>query len=371
MTSATSNDDLVDLLIIGGGPAGIAAALTAAQSGLSCRLIDRRLADEGVPMDGWLSPGGIALCEKLGISAQAAKAQPYNGLKLYTWDFSEQTQVQGDDLVGWHVDRMDLGHAIDDVLRSSGVTLELGHEVVGLTLGEDDVTLDLADEGTRRGRILLIADGVFSRMAEMAELKAAGQTRSLLRCAQMVTNAPGAKPGLAVALGRERGSQLATIVTSTDRVRITVSGQADPNDLMRSLGNFCESAVEAGIIPKTEAQIDAGGVLPAAAALDMDNHVGKRCLLIGDAGGFVAAFSNEGIFPAMRSGCIAAEVAAEALKADVLQDTLATFGVVWRQEMAEYLRMPNADLGLLLPLIFRSQPMATRIARAFLLGAEL
>ena len=110
------------------------------------------------------------------------------------------------------------------------------------------------------------------------------------------------------------------------------------------------------------------GLCPSGVALDMDTHVGKRCLLIGDAGGFVAAFSNEGIYPAMRSGWIAADTALRALRAPVLQDELASFGVAWRGELADYLRMPNTDLSLLVPLVFNNEQMSRRVARAFLLG---
>ena len=107
---------------------------------------------------------------------------------------------------------------------------------------------------------------------------------------------------------------------------------------------------------------------PGGAALDMDTHVGKRCLLIGDAGGFAAAFSNETVYPAMRSGWIAAETALRALHAPVLQDELASFSVAWRTDMADYLRMPNTDLSLLVPLVFNNEQMSRRVARAFLLG---
>ena len=100
----------------------------------------------------------------------------------------------------------------------------------------------------------------------------------------------------------------------------------------------------------------------------MESHVGKRCLLVGDAGGFVTSFSHEGIYPALRSGELAAETVAAALRAPVLQDELASFSTLWRSELAGYLRMPNTDLGLLMPMVFNNPQMSRRVARAFLLG---
>jgi flavin-dependent dehydrogenase len=133
-------------------------------------------------------------------------------------------------------------------------------------------------------------------------------------------------------------------------------------------GRFCERAVESGLLPEGVPREPERRVCPGGVALDMDTHVGKRCLLIGEAGGFVAAFSHEEIYPAMCSGWIAAESALGALRAPVLQDELASFGAAWRGRLADYLRMPNTDLSLLVPLVFNNAQMSRRVARAFLLG---
>lgn len=100
----------------------------------------------------------------------------------------------------------------------------------------------------------------------------------------------------------------------------------------------------------------------------METHVGKRCVLIGEAGGFVSAFSNEAIYPCMSSGWTAADAAVRALQAPVLQDELLSFSSAWRAELADYLRLPNTDLALLMPLVFNNPQMSARVARAFLLG---
>ena len=112
------------------------------------------------------------------------------------------------------------------------------------------------------------------------------------------------------------------------------------------------------------------GVWPAGVALDLDSHVGKRCVLADAAGGFIAAFSNEALYPAMRSGWLAVETIAEALKTDVPQDALLSFSATWRAELADYLRLPNTDLALLMPLVFNNAQMTARVARAFLLGSS-
>jgi flavin-dependent dehydrogenase len=110
---------------------------------------------------------------------------------------------------------------------------------------------------------------------------------------------------------------------------------------------------------------------PASAALDMDTHVGKHSLLIGDAGGFISAASNEGIYPAMWSAQIAVEVIDSALKSPQSQDELMSFETKWRTTMADYLRSPNTDIQFLLPLIFSNQPIADRMGAAFFSGENI
>jgi hypothetical protein len=47
---------------------------------------------------------------------------------------------------------------------------------------------------------------------------------------------------------------------------------------------------------------------------------------------------------------------------------LHSFGSAWRRDLADYLRLPNTDLALLMPLVFNNAQMSGRLARAFLLG---
>jgi len=138
--------------------------------------------------------------------------------------------------------------------------------------------------------------------------------------------------------------------------------------------DFWRDAHEAGLIPD-EAVPDGIEVVwhPATAggALAMESHVSKRALVIGDAGGFVAAVSNEAVCAGMWSAEIAADVVDAALNASSVQDGLAEFETRWRTTMAEYLRMPNTDVQLLWPLVFSNQQMADKMAAAFLLGENI
>lgn len=147
---------------------------------------------------------------------------------------------------------------------------------------------------------------------------------------------------------------------------------------LSSLMALCRTAFEKGLVPHDLSSAAAGAPVfssPASAGLDMETHVGKHTLVVGDAGGFVSAASNEGLYPAMWSAQLAAEVAAEALesakKGEPAQDHLMRFDSLWRMKMADYLRTPHTDIQFILPLIFSNQPMADRMAAAFFSGENI
>ncbi len=69
-------------LIVGGGPAGTAAAITLARGGLPPRLIERTTGDHDVVCGGFLGWDALALLGRLGIDAFALGGRPITRLRL-------------------------------------------------------------------------------------------------------------------------------------------------------------------------------------------------------------------------------------------------------------------------------------------------
>ena len=57
------------VLIIGAGPVGMVAALSLAQSGIRCVLVDKRLERLDAPKAHAVNPRTLEICERLGVSA--------------------------------------------------------------------------------------------------------------------------------------------------------------------------------------------------------------------------------------------------------------------------------------------------------------
>jgi len=359
-----------DLLIVGAGPAGSAAACRARQLDLSALLIEREQYPPTRARAAWISPAGIELCAACGLKARAAKAVEFKGLRLHSWDLKRSVDVKDPQLRGWLVDRAVFDHALLRVALRKKAEALLGVEVQELRLGEDQAAAELSDGRVVNGKLVLIADGIDSPTAQLANVAAAGTQGHLARCVSVESEGPKAQSGLEVVIGSRRVGQLATLLRVRRRQHLSMLTREPGRIAEEHFRAFSQAAAAGGFLPPEALASLVTRVSPAGAALDMDSHVGKRCLLIGDAGGFVAAFSNEGIYPAMKSGWIAAETVARALKAPLLQDELTSFHSAWRSELADYLRRPNTDLSLLMPLIFSNPQMSQRVARAFLLGRK-
>jgi flavin-dependent dehydrogenase len=366
---ASKTPELSDLLIVGAGPAGLAAALRGCALGATVCVIEAEKFPRTRVCGGWTGPAGVALLREMGIEAKPAGAAEFAGLRIYSIDLKKSAAVKEKELTGWIGDRSKLDAALAAKAKSAGAEIRFGTTVEGVALGEDRVTLRLADGGVAIGRVLLIADGVRSPTARLANLPAAGRSADTAHF--VFADGPAIKGalGLDVAIGAGRQVQIATIVRAADRTRVSLASRAKPEAALESFHAIAQAAAALGIAP-ADLSAPTSGAVPLGAALDIESHVGKRCVLIGDAGGFVATFSGEGIYPALRSGAIAAEVAHKAIQSRWVQDELAGFGDAWRAQLADYLRMPNTDLSLLMPLVFSNAQMSARVAKAFLLGQQ-
>ena len=182
------------------------------------------------------------------------------------------------------------------------------------------------------------------------------------------------EPRVVIVLGMDKLGSFGVCCQSDQRISVSINWLGEQGDAITSLIALCKQAFQHEVLPvDLAAQATRAELVrsPASLALDLDTHVGKHALVFGDAGGFVSAASNEGIFPAMWSAQIASEVLVAALSSPQSQDELMGFDAAWRMKMADYLRSPNTDHQFLLPLIFSNQPMADRMGAAFFSGENI
>ena len=71
-----------DVFVIGGGPAGLAAAIAARRRGFAVTLADCRIPPIDKACGEGIMPDGVAAARSLGIDLQAAGAQPFRGIRF-------------------------------------------------------------------------------------------------------------------------------------------------------------------------------------------------------------------------------------------------------------------------------------------------
>jgi len=384
-------EEIYDVAIVGAGPAGATAAIQLGRKGYQVALVDRAAFPRPVSCAGWLSAMVEPLLAELALPVKTLLKSPFRDVTLFNADLTKSAKPRFESSAGYLVDRAAFDNALVKAAVQHGVTLYQSSAVTDIRLKERSVDVALANAKRISSRLLLLASGRGSELLDRigfprqsggnplwsAQAEAVGihsVAAGLKRPASDAATATSAEPHVGVVLGLDGGGSFGLCCTSKDRVLVNVNWAGARERAIPTLVELCKAAFRNRAVPvDLSKQAESAELVrsPASVALDMDSHVAKNTLLIGDAGGFISAASNEGIYPAMWSAKLAAQAIDSALQSDLTQDELMTFDSLWRTQMADHLRSPHADIRFLLPLIFQNQPMADRMGAAFFFGENL
>jgi flavin-dependent dehydrogenase len=284
--------DVLDVLIVGGGPVGLAAAIEARMFGLSATVIEPRDPPIDKACGEGLMPGAIAALARLGV---ALAGHPLRGIGYRSAD--KQVDHRFENAAGLGVRRTVLHSALAERAAELGVRFVVA-KVAALEQDADGV----AAAGIR-ARYLIGADGLHSTV------------RSLLG----VERAPskGRRYGLRQHFRVEPWSDLVEVHwTPTVEAYVTPVGDGVVGvALLGRQGIGYAGSLAA--IPSLASRLDgatAASSLRGAGPFrqrTLRRRVG-RALLVGDSSGYVDAITGEGI----RVGLAQAEAAVACIAAD-------------------------------------------------------
>lgn len=164
-----------DVVIIGGGPAGAAAAIGCAQTGLNVAVIEREKFPR--PMVGEaLHPGVQTLLQQLGVERRvlAAGFLRYPGW-LTRWDGPEAFQSFGADAggpwFGFQLWRPTFDQILLDRARELGATIVQPCRVLKPLIDESRIRGVITDQGIFRGRFMVDATGRRRLLSQMLGLR--------------------------------------------------------------------------------------------------------------------------------------------------------------------------------------------------------
>ena len=151
-----------DVLIVGAGPAGIAAALTARRRGLSVCVIDKATFPRDKCCGDGLTTGALRLLEQLGLQpSKVASWRVCRDVVLRSPSGRNvELQLPDDGQFASIASRMDLDASLVDLARQQGVLVREGVSFVDVTRDVDHQVT--TSHGVYAARVVIAADGMWS-----------------------------------------------------------------------------------------------------------------------------------------------------------------------------------------------------------------
>jgi geranylgeranyl reductase family protein len=158
---------LADVAIVGGGPAGAAAAITLARAGRDVVVVDKAAFPRDKICGDGLTTGALRILEALGLDPAAVPSwQVVDDVVVASPSGREVVfpLPRGAGTYAAVARRADLDAALLDVARAEGARVLDGHACTGAVERPDRVVLDVEGVGTVQARFAIAADGMWSPM---------------------------------------------------------------------------------------------------------------------------------------------------------------------------------------------------------------
>jgi len=146
-----------DLVVVGGGPAGLAVAIRAASAGLGVTLLDRSRPPVDKACGEGLMPDGARRLGELGVEVEAEGCRPFPGIRYIDGDLVAEGRFPG--APGLGVRRTVLHAAMVRRAEEVGVDLRWGVHATGVSEGVVETGV-----GPVGARFTAVADGLKSRL---------------------------------------------------------------------------------------------------------------------------------------------------------------------------------------------------------------
>jgi flavin-dependent dehydrogenase len=284
----------LDLLVVGGGPVGLATALYAVQAGLSVAVVEQRAGVVDKACGEGLMPGALAGLQALGVDPAGhdiAGIRYLTPTRSVTTDFTRGP--------GRGVRRTVLHTALREAAGRAGAGLVTG-TVTGLEQHAGGVVVQVEGQGRLTARHVVAADGLHSPVRRMLGLHRPSRGRRRHGIRQHYRIAPWSDH-VEVHWGRAAEAYVTPVADDTVGVAVLTSARGPMQAHLAEFGSL------AARVRGAEVTGPARGAGPLRQRVA--SRVAGRVLLVGDAGGYVDALTGEGL----ALGLAQAQVAVQAV----------------------------------------------------------
>ena len=278
------------MLVVGGGPSGLAAAIEAAVAGLDVRLVEPRPFPIDKACGEGLMPAAVGSLERLGV--ERPYGRPFTGIR-YVWNgrTAEGSFRSGP---GLGVRRLELSRVLHDRVAQLGISIE--SERVRAVKQNDG----FVEAAGIRAKWLIAADGLHSAVRRAIGIESI-RKRSMRRGASWHFEVEPWSERVEIYLSEE-GEAYVTPVAD-DLVGVAILAE-HPSEFEREMAHY---RLLRERLPEPVDQPKGAGPFPQW----MKKRVHGRVLFVGDAAGFLDPITGEGI----QLGFQAAQAAVAAIRA--------------------------------------------------------
>jgi len=343
---------LRDVIVAGGGPAGLAVAVAAASRGLDVLVLERRVLPADKACGEGILPAGVRALEALGARAllDGSAVAPLRAIRWLDGGLEVEARLPAPGGLG--VRRTALSAALLARARAAGAEVRDRASVRAHRRRLQDVEVD-TEGSAERARLLVAADGLASpiRRREGLDAPLLGPPRFGLR--RHFARPPW---GDSVEVHFADGVEAYVTPAGPGRVGIAFLCEAARRASFHALlARFPDLARQVAGAPYDSTLAGAGPLARAARTRVVD-----RLVFLGDAAGYVDAITGEGLSLAFQGALALGQALPRALASGATRETLSDWEKGEARRFALYAVTTRIVLGL------ARRPAARRPALAFL-----
>lgn len=365
----------VDVVVVGAGPGGSAAAILLAERGRSVLLLDKAEFPRPKICGEYLSPEGARVLDRLGVlkEVDAAGAQPLRGMRIVAPDGTtlEGSYPTAGPWRGYRDHALAIQREVFDRIlveraRSLPVEVRERHRVTGLLMDGDRVAGVRGEDGAgrpfeARARLVVGADGRASIVAHSLGLVRPHRLQRLALI-QDVEGLAGFDGRGEIYIDPPDYSILNPVAPGVVNLSLVVPlAHARPYRGRMEVFFHARLKQLRHLAPRIAGMKPVGPLMimgPLAYRVREPRAGGV--LLVGDAAGFYDPFTGEGLFTALRSAELAVEVGHAALgRGDLSARALAAYVRARRHAFSDKEWVTRG-----LQFVIRRRRLANRVARA-------
>lgn len=345
--------DRFDVAVVGGGPAGLAAAIAASRAGLATVLFERCSGPPDKACGEGLMPAGVRALEWLGARAYLGTedCSAFLGIRYVQEDGSNA--VSRLPAAGLGIRRTALTAALARCARECGVELVWDCRVDGLATSAHAVALQ-TQRGSVSAAALVAADGLHSRIRRLAGLAVATSAPPRLGLRQHFAIAPWSE---FVEVHLSEGIEAFVTPVGASRVGIAFLWERGACKGPVSVDAFLQR-FPAVTVRLAGAAADSRPRGAGTLAQRARSCISDRLVLVGDAAGYLDAITGEGLSLAFACARALGTILPDALARGASREALNPYARFHAREFRRYATACRFMLAM-----SRRPPVRRRVVR--------